>query len=119
MSEDLKNTNEHGDDAGYEEQDVRIGRTALFILLGSVMLIAILVLLNEYFLAVKEEVVYEEVLKPESRSLMELRAREDSILTTYGVADSVKGLYRMPIDKAMEKMITEHNQIKKSEKSGK
>jgi hypothetical protein len=34
--------------------------------------------------------------------LAELRAREEQILTTYGVVDQNAGVYRIPIDRAME-----------------
>jgi hypothetical protein len=96
-----------GKDAGYETGDVNVRRTVILIIAGIVTLVIILVLLNEYFSYVKEKEIYEMVLKPESKTLIEIRARENRILGSYGVADSAGGVYRIPIDSAMQIMLHE------------
>lgn len=91
-----------GHASGYEKKDVNI-RQILWWTISIVVAVAIsLVLLNEYFLSVKEEMIYEEVLKPESVTLRDVRAKEDLLLNSYEVIDSTQGIYRIPIDRAME-----------------
>jgi hypothetical protein len=92
---------------GYEKRDVNI---KVLFLVAAVIVTAIvlsLIGLNEYFFAVKEEVVYENVLKPESETLRKLRAKEDEILGSYQLIDSVQGVYRIPIERAMELVVQE------------
>jgi len=43
----------------------------------------------------------EMVLQPQNQKLLQLRAREDSLLVSYGKADSTGLAYRIPIDSAM------------------
>jgi hypothetical protein len=93
--------------AGYETGDVNVRKTIVLIIAGIIALVIILVLLNEYFSFTKEKEIYEMVLKPESKILIEIRAREDQILGSYGVADSAGGVYRIPIDSAMQIMLHE------------
>ncbi|HWR83689.1 MAG TPA: hypothetical protein VN285_10320 [Candidatus Deferrimicrobium sp.] len=94
-------------DSGYESRDVN----ATKIILGGIGIIAVIVvivvLLAEYFVVVKEEQTYEAVLKPESSALRDLRAREDEMLTSYGVVDSAAGVYRIPVSRAMELLADE------------
>lgn len=44
---------------------------------------------------------------PVSAELLKLRAREDQHLNTYGTIDKPAGVVRLPIDKAMELIVTE------------
>ena len=93
--------------SGYEKRDINIKKTVLFGI-GTVLLIAFFfVVLNEYFISVKEEIIYESVLKPESISLEELATFEDSVLTTYELIDTARGIYRIPIEKAVELTVSE------------
>jgi hypothetical protein len=94
-------------DSGYEKRDVNV-----FTVIGTsvvllIVLIVILFLLRDFFIAAKEEMVYEAQLKPESVGLMELRAAEDSVLTMYKIIDSKKGVYRIPVKQAMQLLAKE------------
>lgn len=71
------------------------------------ILVILVVLTNEFFLATKESLVTETVLRPESIPLRELRARETEILTSYGVIDAQAGVYRIPIEEAVQRMAEE------------
>jgi hypothetical protein len=87
---------------GYEISDVNV-RTIILIAVAVIVVVIIsLVVLNEYFLSVKEEYVYDMVLRPESVTLRDLRAAEDEILYSYKLLDSAKGQYRIPIERSME-----------------
>jgi len=70
-------------------------------------MIVILVLLYEYFMASSRNMVEEMVLKPQSVALRELRAREVEELNSYKILDPEKGIYRIPIDRAIELMADE------------
>jgi len=87
---------------GYEAQEVDIKRVVLIGLGFLVILIASLILIDQFFMVEKENVVQNVVLKPESISLRELRAREDEALNSYKVLDPQQGIYRIPISRAME-----------------
>lgn len=89
-------------DSGYEKRDVNLRVT---LLVGAVIVLVIamfLVILNDVFVLKKEQMIYDYVLKPESAALRDLRAREMEMLTTYKLLDSVKGVYRIPMSRAME-----------------
>ena len=87
--------------SGYEKRDANV-RSLLGVLVVSVVVIVIaVVLLYDYFIAVREEVVLENVLQPESPDLQVLQAAEYEVLGNYQLLDSVKGTYQVPIDSAM------------------
>lgn len=90
--------------AGYEKKDLNITATVLAVIFVVAVVIISVAFLNEYFLKVKEDIVFQATLEPESPELLELRAAEDSVLTSYGVtvSDSVDTIYRIPLEKAME-----------------
>lgn len=94
-------------DTGYERRDVSSVRVILYGVLGIVAVVIVVVFIVDYFTAVKNEIISEMVLKPESATLRELRAREAGELTGYGVIDEPQGVYRIPIERAMELMADE------------
>ena len=87
---------------GYEKKDVNVTKVIGYTVFIVVIFVAILIFLSEYFLYTTEKMVYETVLKPESISYRDLRAREDEILTNYKVLDKEKGIYQIPIEQAMK-----------------
>ncbi len=94
---------------GYEKKDVNVTKLSLVGAGIVLFLVVSLVLLNEYFLIEKEAVVYEEVLKPKSISLEELRAKENKVLTSYQLVDSTKQVYSIPIEDALELYLSENS----------
>jgi len=87
--------------SGYEKRDANV-RSLVGVLLVSVVVIVIAVVrLYDYFIAVREEVVLENVLQPESPDLNALLASEAEVLTGYRLIDSTKGTWQVPIDSAM------------------
>ena len=100
-------TENQGPEAGYETKDVNV---RAMILVGAIVIVVVIVsiiVLNEYFVSVKEQLVYDTVLRPESVTLRDLRATEDEVLNSYKLVDSTAGTYRIPIDRAMELMAEE------------
>ena len=102
MSDVTKNSN-----SGYERRDTSALKIAIFGGSALVLLVIVVMLIAQFFLFSTESLVYENVLKPESKDLRELRSREDQILNSYGVIDSTNGVYRIPIAHAMELMAEE------------
>jgi hypothetical protein len=98
--------NTHSDD-GYEKKDINVTKVFLFVGLSAVFLLVAILFLNNYFTSATEEQIYNAVLKPESVTLRELRAREDETLNSYKRLDSAKGIYQIPIERAMKVMADE------------
>ena len=91
-----------GHAGGYENRDVNAKKIMIYAVIFIVVLVIMLILLNDYFIYQKEQMYREMVLEPENPQLLELRAKEDSILNSYGLADTATGEYRIPIDSAMK-----------------
>jgi len=94
--------------SSYEKSDVSIKKLFIVAGLAIVALVIILFLLDNFFLASKEEQVYDSVLKPGSTELRELRAREVETLTSYKMLDEQNGVVQIPIERAM-KLLAEEN----------
>ena len=88
--------------AGYEKGEVNVRRVVFFAAVSIVVVAALLIFSLDYFTAVKEELVQELVLEPQSATLRELRAREIEELSSYQLLDSAAGVYRIPVRRAME-----------------
>ena len=98
MSHDLG----HAD--GYEKTDIDIKMIVISAVLLIAFLVVSLILLEEYFIYKKEQMYQEMVLEPENPQLVELRAKENRVLSSYGLADSAAGEYHIPIDSAMKQV---------------
>jgi hypothetical protein len=105
---------DHHDKAGYDKSEINVKQLLIWAIVCAVFVIASIVFVVQYFSISKEETVYTKVLKPESISLRDLRAREDEILNSYKVLDPVKGVYQIPIERAMEVMADEAYRAKTS-----
>ena len=93
--------------AGYEKRDVNIVMViGLSVFLVS-LLIVILVFLIDYFVDAKEQMIYEAQLQPGSVDLKSLLASEQAELNSYKILDADRGVYRIPIDLAMELVVKE------------
>ncbi len=102
MAEQRQNKRNIHTSVGYERRDVDIKKvfSAGGIICG--ILIILIILLNEMFMVLKEDIYYQHVLSPESERLMRIHAREDSVLNSYGIIDEGAGKYWIPIERAME-----------------
>ncbi len=89
-----------GHSGGYEKRDINVKNIAIFTFIFIVVLTVGLIMINEWFIRTKEELYFEMVLQPKNQELLQLRAREDSLMNSYGIADST-GAFRIPIDSAM------------------
>lgn len=87
---------------GYERQDANPWILGGALALGLVILGIILAIINDYFILEKEKLINEVAMKPESSLLRDVQAHAENLLTTYAVIDSAKGIYRIPIERAMK-----------------
>jgi hypothetical protein len=115
MSETNGHFPEERTGTGYEKRDVNLAKIILSGLGIIILIVVSLVLLSEYFVVVKEEHVYNMVLKPESTTLRDLRAKEAEALNSYKLLDSAKGVYRIPISRAMVLLADEDFQAREGD----
>lgn len=98
---------------GYEKKDINVR----FVLLVSAAIVVIVVLsllwVDQWVTRLNEQAVYENMLQPANPVLVELQALESSSLTAYRVLDSTKGVYQVPIDRAMALVVEQYktNQV--------
>ncbi|KAB2881034.1 hypothetical protein F9K33_02205 [bacterium] len=111
---------EHGG-VDYERRDANPRK----IMIATVSLLSVVVVLiiglAELFTMVTENQIKEAVLKPESAPLRELRSKEREILNNYKIIDAAKGVYQIPITRAMDLVAEEayQNAQKKDSKPAK
>ena len=60
-----------------------------------------------YFHAYRDRIIEETQLTPVSQDLLDLRAKEDQTLNSYGIADKAAGTVRVPVSRAMELVMAE------------
>ncbi len=101
-----------GHSGGYEKRDINVKNIAVFTFIFIVVLTVGLMMINEWFIKTKEDLYYEMVLKPKNQELLQLHAREDSVMNSYGIADST-GAFRIPIDSAIALVAAEAQAGKK------
>ena len=87
---------------GYDKSDVNIRNVFIVAFVTLVVIVLIVVVMNEVFIASKEDQVYKSVLSVQSKELRDLHAREAGVLHSYKVLDKEKGIYQIPIDRAIK-----------------
>lgn len=107
MPEPNDTTDDRFNENAFEKKDINTGKIVLYGILGIIFLVIAIIVVWDYFIAVKEEVVREVVLRPESAELRDLRAREIEELNSYRLLDAESGRYRIPIGRAMELLAEE------------
>ncbi len=107
MTDNEHNSNTGNVESGYEKSDAKPGRFALIGLVSIVIIVFIVIALNELFIYSSENQIHEVALKPESIKLREIRAHATEMLSNYTMVDSGKGIYRIPIERAMTLMVEE------------
>jgi len=106
----MPETNEHksgSHEDGYEKRDVNLTKVLVYGIAGIIILIIAVIFVVDQFIAIKEEIVYEQVLRPESAALRELKAREVEELGSYKLLNEKDSVYRIPIDRAKQLLADE------------
>ena len=112
MESNKRQTDESAE-SSYEKSDVAIGKIIAFGFAGVIIIVALVLLLMDYYNAYTEDVVSDVVLKPKSTELRELRAHETEVLNSYKLLDDSLKIYQIPIERAMKLMADEAYQNKK------
>jgi hypothetical protein len=94
------------DSHGYPE-DTHNLQIVIWTGMFTVVVIVMVIWLRSYFVDVQLEYVQKMVLSVENPKLQELQALEEEELTTYGWVDEEVGRIRIPIDRAMELVVSE------------
>jgi hypothetical protein len=98
---------EHSVAVGYEETDVRVGFIAWSGVAIIVFLIVTILAVQVYFDSLKNHQEFVKLLEPVSEDYRNLRAREDAELYSYKYVDREKGTVRLPLQRAMELVMSE------------
>ncbi|WP_456405557.1 hypothetical protein [Caldithrix abyssi] len=101
---------------GYEKSDANVNKIIAYTIMIMVLLGAIIVGVNEYFTYYSRQLEYDIILNKQSTELLELRAHEEKILNSYELLDYTKGIYRIPIERAMKILADEAYAKQKEEK---
>ncbi len=107
MSQTPKSHHATGANAGYERRDVNIPWALIVTAVIVIGIILSVAFVDEIFVATKEQAIQEYQLVPENTMLRELRARETEVLGGYKLLDSQQGIYRIPIERAMQLLAEE------------
>ncbi len=97
-----QNRDQNSASAGYERRDVNLNKLAVWAVVSIIVVIALVLFVTDYFTASREALIDEMVLQPQSVQIRELRAREAEVLGSYKLLDSAAGVYRIPLDRAMQ-----------------
>ncbi len=98
-----------GKNTGYEKRDVNIASILKFGILSIIVIVAVILFTRDYYLSVKEDMIFQMVLEPESLVLNELRKQEMEVIHSYGIIDQKQEKFNIPIEKAMEIIVSESN----------
>ena len=102
----MSTSSEHNT-SGYDTKDVNVTVTVVVTVTIIALIVFSIVLLNEYFISLREDVVQTQVLEVKSKILTDLQAIENERLSSYGIADSVNNVYYIPINRAMDLQASE------------
>ncbi len=99
--------------AGYELHDVSIPAIAAFTIFCLVTIVTSIFALDGYFVYSKEKLL-NEANNYTYTNLIELRSDEYEKLSNYAIIDKSKGIYQIPIDRAVELLANEEFAGKKT-----
>jgi hypothetical protein len=107
MTDQIPANNQESKKAGYDTHEANIKFIITLAVICIIILAISIVIVDQIFTISREKLIHDIVLAPESIALRELRSREDEALNSYAVIDTVKGIYRIPIDRAMTLVVNE------------
>jgi len=92
---------------GFDRHEPKSGLIA--IVSGSVIVLLVAMIIGVYWLYVVayEKIEYDQYTGVASKDLLAIQEREDEHLHKYSYIDKEKGIVRLPIDRAMELLVTE------------
>ncbi len=96
------------DGAGFDREEPSATTIGLLALASVLALVLVFVVVQIYYQHSRDQQIEEKVLLPVSEDLLDLRAREDSSLHSYGYINKEKGEIRVPIERAMDLITKEY-----------
>ena len=90
----------------YEKKDVNVSKIVGYTVAALIILIAILIFLNEFFIF-QVEGIKQERDSVVSSQLRDLRAAEEETLNSYKVLNDEKNVYQIPVEQAMKLLADE------------
>ncbi len=107
MSNPDKNTKPVSAELGYDRSEP-LTIPILLNIVGIVVILAVVIVgVTYYFNAYRDRIIEETQLTPVSQDLLDLRAKEDQLLNSYGISDKAAGTVRVPVARAMELVLAE------------
>lgn len=85
-----------------EPDKIRVGFLAALLVALIVVLLVVGIAIRQLVWLASSEVEREVDLSQANPALVEQRSKEDAALSSYDVVDGQKGLYQIPIDRAIE-----------------
>ena len=92
---------------GYEKRDVSTKALAGGTLAVVLIIVIFIVFLRDYFIFNVEKAVYQDAIMPDNE-LIVIEQSALSQIKAYKIIDKDKGIYQIPIDRAMEIIISEY-----------
>jgi len=92
---------------GYDRSEPLTGPVVANIVAIILILVVVIVGVTFYFNTYRDRIIEETQLTPVSQDLLDLRAKEDQMLNSYGIADKAAGTVRLPVSRAMELVLAE------------
>ena len=105
MSEELKPIT--AADTGFDAEEPNARGILLFTGATVILFIAVVIGVSYYFNYMRDQQEYKQLLSRPSEELKTLHDRENWELTHYQVLDKTKGQVRIPLDRAMELLVSE------------
>lgn len=97
---------EHGG-VDYERRDANPRKIMIATVSLLVVVIVMIVGIAELFMMTVDRQITDAVLKPASAQLRDIRAKEQEVLNNYKIIDATKGIYQIPVTRAMELLAEE------------
>ena len=98
--------------AGFDESEPQAPYVLMFSLAIVVTIVATMLFVTAYYDAAHDKLVYERQQLPINEDLRNLRTKEDNELHSYGFVDKQAGQVRVPIERAMELVLTDASEGK-------
>lgn len=107
MSNPVKNKPVVNAEMGYDRSEPLTGPVLANIFSIILILAVVIAGVTYYFHAYVDRITEEIQLTPVAQDLLDLRAKEDRLLNSYGIADKATGTVRLPVARAMELVMAE------------
>ncbi len=94
-------------DVSYEKQDVNMKKVFGYTFVVLFVMVVFVVIVHEFYLNQMDQAVAEQVSDTPPVDYESLVADETEVLASYKVIDPDKGVYRIPVERAMELIAAE------------